>query len=322
MKPMTLPGNAGLAGLDGALTMALPNLIVAGAPKCGTSSLFQWIADHPAAEGSAIKETCYFADPESHVFNPESNFGKGGLAGYEAHFPVSNPDALIRLEATPTYIYQQTAITHLPGLATHPKFIFVLREPASQILSTYRYFSNNWTYLSPDVSFQDFIQMAEAGDPKLQANELLADALANVRYLEHLNRWREAVGSERMLVLALDRFVTDQTGAMKHIADWLGLDPAFYDDYAFPRENETYQVKNRMLHAANIRLRGLVAKTPLYERVRSAYRRLNTTSAPAPLLAADEAALTALRLQFQPDNQALAEAFNLDLSRWAPKQAA
>jgi hypothetical protein len=48
--------------------MALPNLIVAGAPKCVTSSLFQWIADHPEAEGARIKETCYFNDLSSHVF--------------------------------------------------------------------------------------------------------------------------------------------------------------------------------------------------------------------------------------------------------------
>lgn len=319
---MTSPGAAGPTDLEGALTMALPNLIIAGAPKCGTSSLFQWIADHPLAEGSAIKETCYFADPTSHVFNPASHFGKGGLAGYEAHFPVNNPDTLIRLEATPTYIYQQSAITHLPGLETQPKFIFVLREPSSQILSTYRYFSNNWNYLSGDVSFPDFIRMTEARDPKLNGNELLADALPNVRYLDHLNKWRDIIGRDRMLVLTLDQFVSDQTGVMKSIAHWLGLDPTFYDDYSFPRENETYRVKNRILHAANIRLRGLIAKTPLYERVRSAYRQLNTESAPAPLSAEDDAALAVLRAQFQSDNQALAEAFNLDLSRWAPKQAA
>ena len=60
--------------------MALPNLIIAGAPKCGTTSLFRWIDEHPEAEGSSVKETCFFVDPQSHVFDPSSNFASGGLA--------------------------------------------------------------------------------------------------------------------------------------------------------------------------------------------------------------------------------------------------
>jgi hypothetical protein len=61
--------------------MALPYLIVAGAPKYGTSSLFLWIADHPEAEGARIKETCYFNDSLSHVFNRERDFALTGLIG-------------------------------------------------------------------------------------------------------------------------------------------------------------------------------------------------------------------------------------------------
>ncbi|MGZ0186475.1 MAG: sulfotransferase domain-containing protein, partial [Alphaproteobacteria bacterium] len=153
--------------------MALPNLIIAGAPKCGTSSLFQWIADHPDAEGSLVKETCYFADAESHVFDPTSNFAAAGLAGYERFFPVSKPKARIRLEATPTYIYQNSAFQHLPDIKTRPRFLFVLREPSQQILSTYRYFKNNWTFLKAGDGFADFIEMVNSNDSRLNRNELL-----------------------------------------------------------------------------------------------------------------------------------------------------
>jgi hypothetical protein len=44
--------------------MSLPNLVIAGAPKCGTSSLFYWLADHPQACGSTVKETFYLMDEE------------------------------------------------------------------------------------------------------------------------------------------------------------------------------------------------------------------------------------------------------------------
>ncbi|MBT6312545.1 MAG: hypothetical protein HOJ21_05005 [Alphaproteobacteria bacterium] len=297
--------------------MALPNLIVAGAPKCGTSSLFQWIADHPEAEGARIKETCYFNDPSSHVFSPVQNFALMGLAGYEDYFPVKKPNAKVRLEATPTYMYQQTALAHLPDLPTTPKFLFVVRDPAAQLLSTYRYYCNNWLMLGAEVSFGDFIEMVENQDPKLEQNELLADAFVNVRYCEWLDRWQDRVGHDRMRVLTTDALSQDRSSTLAGIAAWLGLDPDFYRNYAFPRENESYRVKNRTVHSANVRLRGLIAKTPLYKFARTVYRRINTESAPATLTAADKAVLGDIRRRFANQNAELAAAYNLDISHWS-----
>lgn len=297
--------------------MALPNLIIAGAPKCGTSSLFQWIADHPEAEGSIVKETCYFAGPTSHVFNPAQNFRADGLAGYETFFPEGGPDTKVRLEATPVYIYQDTALEHLPDLATHPKFLFILREPSKQLLSTYRYFSNNWHEFRHDVTFTEFIEMAERNDAGLSHNELLADALTNVRYVDHLERWRDRVGVDRIFVMTMEALAIDRDAAMAQISEWLGIDAAFYRDYSFTRENETYRVKNHMLQAINLRLRGVLAKTPIYDAARSAYRRINTTSDAAPLSSADIEALAALKDRYASANAQLASAFDLDVSAWS-----
>ncbi len=302
--------------------MPLPNLIIAGAPKCGTSSLFQWIADHPDAEGSLVKETCYFADPESHVFDPATNFSTGGVAGYGRFFPAANPRAKVRLEATPTYIYARTALQHLPEISTRPRFVFLLREPSRQILSTYRYYSNNWTYLKAGVAFADFLEMAERRDPALASNELLQDAIANARYVESLAHWRDRVGPDRMRVVLLEDLQERRAEAMADLAAWLGLDPRFYADYGFPRENETYRVRSHALQAANVRLRGLLARTPLYKPVRALYRRMNTDKAPAPLDDRDRAALSELLQSFADANDRLAREFGLDLAPWREQAAA
>lgn len=297
--------------------MALPNLIIAGAPKCGTSSLFRWLADHPEAEGASIKETCYFVDPSSHVFDPASNFASGGVRGYERFFPVRNRAARVRLEATPTYIYQESARAALPDIPSAPQFLFVLREPSRQILSTYRYFSNNWTYLKRNVAFADFVEMAERRDEKLARNELLQDALANARYVDWLEKWRARLGPDRMRVALLEDVQADPAGQLAEFARWLGLTPDFYGDYAFPRENETYRVRSQTAQEANVRLRGLLARTPLYRPARALYRRLNTDPAPAPLSEQDTAALAGLRARFEDANARLADMFGLDLSSWA-----
>jgi hypothetical protein len=66
--------------------MPLPNLIIGGAPKCGTSSLFQWLADHPEVCGSRVKEIFYLMDRDHPLLKAESNFHNHGLCGYESYF--------------------------------------------------------------------------------------------------------------------------------------------------------------------------------------------------------------------------------------------
>ena len=256
------------------------------------------------------------------MFDPVNNFACDGLAGYERLFPVQNPAAKVRLEATPTYIYQSTALSELPDLETRPKFIFILREPSRQILSTYRYFSNNWDYLKADVPFADFIAMAATEDERLANNELLQHAFRNVRYAERLEPWRARIGVERMRVLLLEDLQARRDETMGEIAQWLDLDPTFYETYDFPRENETYQVRSQMLQSVNIRVRGLLAKTPLYEGLRQAYRKLNTKAAPAMLSDADEMAMQQIKLVCAPQNAKLASRFDLDLTPWGPETAA
>ncbi|MGL6342534.1 MAG: sulfotransferase, partial [Waterburya sp.] len=67
--------------------MKLPNLIIAGAPKAGSSSLFHWIAAHPEVYGAPCKETFYFIDRDSSLFRPEANYNLHGLDLYESFFP-------------------------------------------------------------------------------------------------------------------------------------------------------------------------------------------------------------------------------------------
>ena len=122
----------------------LPNFIMAGAPKAGTSSIHTWLADHPDALGSIPKETYYFVDPGTHMYEPARNIANG-LDGYRIFFrPPANSAPRVVFESTPSYLYYQTALEYLPDLETRPKFLFIVREPAAQIYSLYSYFKNNW----------------------------------------------------------------------------------------------------------------------------------------------------------------------------------
>lgn len=296
--------------------MRLPDLIIAGAPKSGTSSVFRWLADHPDVVGSTEKETYFFVDPGTHMYDPLHHFTSGGPSGFTAFFPPEAQRAKIVIESTPSYLYQDLALREIPRLPSKPHVVFLLREPVSQIKSLYTYFRENWNWIPADMSFPAFVEASRAGTHDFKGNELARHAVRNGAYVDFLLRWREACGSERVHVFLFDEFVADERGFMRRLAVRFGIDPSFYDDYAFPRENETYAVRLRPLQDFNVFVRKYLPKGRAYEAVRWVYRALNTRKPQAE--PADPSTDSWLRDYYAEPNARLAAAFGLDLSGWAP----
>jgi len=292
---------------------ALPSLFIAGAPKSGTSSVFRWFADHPQAHGSTPKETCFFADPDSHVFQPAFNVATGLDALRTAFRPVP-PEARLLLEGTASNIYSRTALHWIPDLPTRPRCLFILREPAAQILSTYTYFRNNWSAVPAGMTFEAYLKAIQSRSHDFGGNELARDALQNARYVDWLGKWRDRLGRDRMKVCTFDALRRDSRAFMADLAIWAGIDPAFYDSYAFEAENESYVPVNRSLQRLNIALRDRLPKGRVYDVTRRLYRSLNTR---APSRTTDADIMARIRAEFAPANRQLAEAYGLDLSSWA-----
>lgn len=291
----------------------LPNLFIAGVPKAGTSSLHQWLSAHPDALGAIDKEARFFIDPGSHIYREDFNISLG-LEGYQKQFPIADSPPAVILDSTPAYIYQKKALEHIPALASQPRCIFILRDPASQIQSLFNYFQNNWAWIPANLSFSDYLDRLQQGGNDFGGNELARNALRNADYLPYLRRWRAALGEDRMLVCTFDELQADARGLTRRLAAWAGLDPDFYDGYDFPSENESYVPRLRSLQRINIAMRAHLPKGRLYDMVRRLYRRMNTTRPNRTPGAAS--ALERLRASYAPHNAELAAEFGLDLSGW------
>jgi hypothetical protein len=297
------------------MTKALPNFLIAGAPKAGTSSVHMWIADHPQAVGSTEKETYYFVDPDTHMYRKDANITHG-LDKYSTYFPV--PDSLtptVIFESTPSYLYYETALKGIKSLPTNPKCLFILREPAAQIYSLYQYFKNNWDWIPYSLSFSDYLKALRDGDADFKGNELAENALKYGSYVNYLTRWKEELGIDRMMVLTFDELIRDEREFTKNVARWVGLDPDFYESYSFPRDNETYTAKNIGLQKLNMAIRSRLPKGRLYNKLKSFYRSVNTVKPSGPN--ADEKRLILeLKQEFLDANRRLATEFKLDLDNW------
>lgn len=297
------------------MTLWLPNFVIAGAPRCSTSAAFSYFVAHPQVAGSSVKEVQYFMDRTSALFHPEANSQDYGLERYSRFFEDSmkkKPNATIRMEATPGYLFQTEALAKLPDLETSPRFLFLVRRPSQQLYSSYLYSRNQAANLSLDVSFEEFA----FGSPRMAAsrNEFHRCALEYVRYVNFLERWRARCPGERMRVLVFEQFSKNLPENMSSLSTWLGIEPGFYESFVFRRENANIQVRSAAVHRAARFVRQLLPAS-IRGAAKGLYARANSSSLdlsadlPVDVMAAIDQAVAA-------DSERLASSFDLDLSDW------
>ncbi len=304
--------------------MTLPNLVIAGAPKCGTSSLFRWLADHPETCGSDVKETFYLMDEGHPLLRKDSNFHRHGLEGYRAHFGRNGSRGCrVHFEATTHYLYQRTALEVLSALPGPPQIVFVLRKPSERVYSSFQYSKNNLANVRRDLSFARFVDEVRR-DPSSPLIDEYAGESAYVlrndirysRYVEYLPAWAARFGRGRVHVLLFEELKRGARAFMQDLARRIGIAPAFYDSYDFPVRNETINIKHTSLHRRVRRLDGLVPRGPLRGLMKSVYLKAQSAPQGSEKTFEDRRALTELEREFRPYNQRLAEGLGLDLSSW------
>jgi Sulfotransferase domain len=217
----------------GAGGRVLPDFLVIGAQKSGTSSLFRYLDQHPQVHGSLPKEVHYF----SGGLDPAVDAYALGERWYRAHFPKrSEMKAGMRaFEATPLYLLHPHAARRIHALMPEVKLVAVLRNPTDRALS--HYFHN--VRDNDRRTFREELGPAEAMAaeeerlaPILAAgdyrNELyrIATYKARGRYLDQLRPYLELFPRENLLVLSAEDLFDDPAGQMARLADFLGIDRA------------------------------------------------------------------------------------------------
>jgi hypothetical protein len=113
----------------------LPDFIIIGAMKSGTSSLFAYLSQHPQLYPSCKKEVHFF----DGGLNPKIDTFEKGQAWYRAHFPLTSKMSIDSktFEASPLYIFNPLAPKRIFDLVPNVKIIAVLRNPIERAISHY-----------------------------------------------------------------------------------------------------------------------------------------------------------------------------------------
>ena len=286
-------------------TSRYPNVIIAGAPKCGTSSLFFWLAAHPEVCASKVKET-YFLGDTVNRHNEGLSFHKDGLEAYQSYFSHCTQEK-VRLEATPIYIYHQLPLKILPALPEVPKVIFILRSPAEQVYSHYKF--NRYRMRNIDMPFSDYVNFEEHGP------EGWYNYMERAEYANYLKKWVDVLGTENIKVVQFESLVNDKVATMRRISEYLDVEPEFYDTFGFLKRNESLAVGSRWVHRTGLKLQRFIPHQ-LQERLLPFYQKINLGKIPSKT-DEERQIIDELKESYKPSVDQLSKMFkDFDASLW------
>lgn len=239
----------------------LPDFVIIGAQRCGTTSLYAYLAGHPRVAPAEEKELHFF----------DLNWDRG-VGWYRDRFASARRRRLRRRpltgEASPYYVFHPHAPARMAEVLPEARLIVMLRDPVDRAFSHYKLGrGQGWE----DLSFEEAIDR----EPERLAGELermLEDQtyrsfahqhysyLARGRYVEHLRAWVERF-PERLLVLRSEDLYRDPGTEMARVLAFLGLeetphrpldalnvsDPVAMDPRTRRRLAEHFRLYNRRL---------------------------------------------------------------------------
>ena len=264
----------------------LPNLVIAGVTKAGTTSLYRYLGQHPDVGVADVKEVDHYA-PMVHGEEPPPT------ADYAAHFRHC-VDAPWRLEASPRYFIGGPELIHrLAADLGRPKVMIAIREPVSRMWSSYTY-KRSKARLPDGMSFAGFVdecqRVVDQGRVR-EPGDAAYRTLASGVYADYLGDWFDTFDDELRVVFS-DQLARSPQTELESLCTWIGLDPAPVAAMDFEVRNATYQPRSQSLrraaHRVNAGMKKLVDDDSAVKRaLRSTYQRLNTGTLDATLSAAD-----------------------------------
>lgn len=299
----------------------LANLIIAGVSKAGTTSLFWWLAQHPAICRSDVKEVWYFSPIRHGDPLPP-------LAEYAAHFRhwAGEP---YRLEASPGYGYGGRSTAEVVDhVLDDPKVIICLRDPVDRFLS-FHSFMRSRLAIPEDMDVRGYLhrceEMARAGEDRQRGN-FPYFALTTGAYADFLTGWFDVFGP-RLRIVFFDDLSTDPVGALRGLTDWLGIDGSVVETFDLTPENRTVPIRSatmqRLALAANRRFRRFFSDHRLLKRrLRGIYQTINADRADGGRRRASDEERAMLRERYAGANERLAQLLRAngytDLPSWVP----
>jgi hypothetical protein len=264
----------------------LPNFLIVGAMKAGTTSLAAWLNDHPDVFIARGKELHYF-----DTFHPR------GLDWYKAHFAEATREKAVG-EATPGYMLEPSTIARMAATVPDARLIALLRHPVDRAWSQYCHMREIGRW---NASLEELMTF-ECESPEAAGYLRL---LNRGRYLEQIEHLLEHFPRERLAVYLFDDLRDRPKALFSEVCHFLDIADAIPANVG-----QTYNPRATVRSRAAARV---IRQLPV--KLRNRMKRFNWKAAPNPVMPpSDRARLVAY---YEPYNEALAAWLGRDLPAWS-----
>lgn len=226
--------------------MPLPNFLIIGAAKAGTSSLYYYLKQHPQVFMSAIKEPKFFAlEGESLDYKgPDRGINinsVNNLADYQKLFEGVADEVAVG-EASPMYLTSPKAPANIKRYIPDVKLIAILRNPVDRAFSSYTHL------IRENLETLSFEAAVEA-EPERIANKWshLFYYTQNGYYASQVKNYLENYDTENIKIYLYEDLIQDTPKLVDELYGFLGIDRSFSPDLS--KRNVSGIPKSRFLHS-------------------------------------------------------------------------
>jgi len=223
----------------------LPDFLILGAQKAGTTALYAYLRRHPEITGPSWKEVSYF----------DRHYARGPN-WYRGNFPnlLRSRGELVG-EASPSYLFHPLGPERVRALVPEARLIALVRDPVDRALSHY----NHELALGREpLSFEEALAAEETrlhgeverlcGDPRYFSQAWWSHTYkSRGRYAEQLERWLAVFPREQLLIVPSEELLSEPERAHAQVLEFLGAPPQRLDAYprVFERSYEGMKPETR-----------------------------------------------------------------------------
>lgn len=189
--------------------MSLPNFIIIGAQKSGTTWLYEVLKTHPKIKMAYDRKEVHFFD----------RYFDRGIKWYQERFPYD--ESFLIGEATPKYIYDKDVPERIYNNLPEVKLVLILRNPVERAYSQYK-------YLVQEDNYQEDFGRAIKEYP---------DILERGLYFEQIDRYLNFFEREQLKILIFEEMINKKDEKLNEISDFLNLNVNFDENIIYGKAN-------------------------------------------------------------------------------------
>jgi hypothetical protein len=304
--------------------MTMPNFLIIGAMKSGTTALYYYLEQHPQVYMSPVKEPNFFAFEGEELGARWPGDQKGindasitDIKSYRALYARATDEKALG-EASHWYLYRPRALERIKHYVPDAKMIAILRNPVERAYSHFLHSVRTGT--EPLTDFAEALQEEASGARKASQRE---DYFDRGLYAGQVQRYFDAFGRDQVKVYLHEDLSSSPHETMKDTFQFLEVDDSFVPDVSLKRnvsgfpKNKTLDRYLRRPHPVKRALK-LYLPVPARRRLSVAFDAVKTSNLTRPPKLQPEVRHQ-LTEAYREDVLKLQELLDRDLSAWLGK---